>query len=203
MITREQLLAIMPRAGVRSALFLEPLNMAMAQFEILTPGREAAFLAQLGHESQDLTRLDENLNYSAERLCQVWPRRFPSLEAALPFAHKPIALAERVYGGRMGNGPQGSGDGYRYHGRGPIQVTGKDMYRDCGAALGLALIADPDKLIEPGPGARSAGWVWRFKGCNELADVEDFELITRRINGGRGGYDDRLARWGTAKDVLA
>jgi putative chitinase len=202
-ITRELLVAAMPGIGDRAEAWLEPLNAATAEFAIDTPARIAAFLAQVGHESTDLTRLEEKLGYSAGRMMAVWPGRFPRLEVALPYAHNPRALAEHVYGGRLGNAAEGSGDGYKYRGRGPLQLTGRDAYALCAKALALPLLDDPDQILEPAPGARSAGWVWQWKGLNPLADAGQMGQITRRINGGTMGIEDRLGRWERTKELLA
>ncbi len=185
-ISREQLLAVMPRIRGRVDLWLDPLNAAVAEFGVQHP---AEFLAQLAVESLELTRLEENLNYSAKRLMDVWPARFPTLEIATGYANSPAAIAEKVYGGRMGNDPEGSGDGWRYRGRGPIQTTGKENYTRCGAGLGLPLLHEPELLLEPGHGARSAAWYWSTKGCDEIAG--DINAVTRKINGGLHGLNER------------
>lgn len=193
MITREQLTTIMP-------LLREPacgswaaaLGAAMAEWRINTPEREAAFLAQVAHESGQLRTLQENLYYSAEGIRNTWPRRF-DLDTALAYAHLPARIGNRAYADRMGNGDEASGDGFRFRGRGPIQITGRELYTACGLALGMDLLAEPERLLETGPGARSAAWLWDRKGLNALADAGDLQAITRRINGGLNGYADRVA----------
>lgn len=187
-----------------AAVWFEPFAAAMAELGIdATAERTAAFLAQVGHESASLCTLQENLNYSAQRMCQVWPRRFPTLESAHFYEHSPERLANLVYASRNGNGAFESGDGWRYHGRGPIQITFADNYRRCGIALNLPLLEKPDLLLDPVNGARSAAWFWEDHGCNEKADAGDFEAITRAINGGLNGLDDRRARFDVAYPVLA
>ena len=186
MLTRDQLLAVMPRIRSNADLWLEPLNAAIGEFGVVHVG---PFLAQLAVESLELTRLEENLNYSARRLMEVWPKRFPTLEVAAGYANNPSALAEKVYGDRMGNGPEGSGDGYRYRGRGPIQTTGKDNYRAVAQGLGLPLLHEPERLLEPAVGARSAAFYWASKGCDDIA--HDIHAVTRRINGGLHGLNER------------
>jgi predicted chitinase len=143
-LTRAELEAVMPLAGRVPDAVVDALDAAMRRFEIDTPPRMAAFSAQLAHESGQLQRWAENLSYRWERLRQVFPKYFPSDEAARPFDRKPERIANRVYANRMGNGPESSGDGWRYRGRGPIQLTGRDNYRACGQGIGVNLAADPD-----------------------------------------------------------
>jgi putative chitinase len=179
-------------------------NEALYLFGIDAPARAAAFLAQVSHESGQLSRVRESLHYStAARLCAVWPSRFPTIESALPFAGQPEALGDKVYGGRMGNTQPG--DGLRYCGRGPIQVTGRAGYvaaRDGLRSLrfGLAGVPDfeavPHELESPRWGALSAGLFWHANGLSALADAGRFDDITCRINGVRkiadaNGAEDR------------
>jgi putative chitinase len=180
-----------------------PFLAAMAERHIDTPRRQAAFLAQVGHESSSLSRVEEGLNYTAQRLMQVWPKRFPDFDSAHYYEHSPERLANLVYASRMGNGAYESGDGFRYRGRGPIQITGADSYRRCGIALNLPLIEQPELLLQFGPGARSAAWFWEDRSLNALADADDFDAITRRINGGTEGASQRLARYEQALQVIA
>lgn len=185
--------------------WLTPLQDAMAESGITTPQRQAAFLAQCGHESGDFTRLVESLNYSVAGLLATFPTRVMPDQAAklgrsATQAANQMALGDLVYGGRMGNTK--SGDGFHYRARGAIGITGKDNYAACGAALGLDLVNAPELLqILPGA-ARSAAWFWRTHGCNQLADAGDFTAITRAINGGTIGLPDRLERWAVAKHAL-
>jgi putative chitinase len=162
------------------------------RFGINTARRVEYWLAQCAHESAGFKRLVESLNYSAERLVQVWPNRF-TIESAREIAHDQRRIGERVYGGRLGNGPEGSGDGFSYRGRGLIQITGRANYAACGVALSLNLTLFPELLENPSHAARSAAWFWSDRGCNELADAGDFEAVTRRINGATIGMADRLA----------
>ena len=207
-ITLAQLVGIMPR-NKQPAAWIDVLNEALTRFEINTTGRIAAFLAQVAHESAELNRLLENLNYSAQGLCGTWPKRFPSLEFAQQFERNPELIANHVYASRMGNGDGASGDGWRYRGRGVIQLTGRGNYRAVGSAIGLPLETNPDLLLAPGPAALAAGFFWRSRGLNELADDrsdddddEDFVSITVRINGGRAGLADRRRYWERAQAVL-
>ena len=192
----------MPLATKAPDSVLDALDAAMRRFEIDTPSRMAAFTAQLAHESGQLQRWTENLNYRWERLRQVFPKYFASDSEARAFDRKPERIANRVYGNRMGNGPEASGDGWRYRGRGPIQLTGRDNYRACGSAIGVDLVEDPDLLATPGPGCLAAAWFWARNGLNALADAGDFVTITRRINGGLNGLAERREFWEQAKEVF-
>lgn len=187
------------------------LHSAMARFGISgDKDVVAAFLAQIAVESAELNRLDENLNYSAERLMAVWPKRFPTLAVANQYARKPHALADFVYANRLGNGSVESGDGYRYRGRGLKQITGKDNYRRCGIALGVDLLANPDYLLTKKGAADSAAWFWsQDKRLSQLAvdlpdddDEEDFKTITKIINGGTTGLEQRRVYWRRARQAL-
>lgn len=185
---------------------------AMSDFAIVTPGRQAAFLAQLGHESADLTRLAESLNYSPTGLKATFPSRV-SVEQAAQLGRRPgesvvpedrqKRIAELVYGNRPELGNVEAGDGWRFRGRGAFQLTGRANYRRAGKALGLPLEDQPEMLQSLPAAVRSAAWFWADHGLNELADAGQFETITRRINGGLNGQDDRLARWRKACKVLA
>lgn len=180
--------------------WVDALNPAFQKYEIETPDRMASFLAQTGYESGQYNRLEENLNYTtAARLTRVWPRRFPDEASAMPYVNNPQKLANMVYANRMGNGDAQSDDGYRFRGRGIIQLTGRSNYDSAGEAMGVDLIAAPELLAEPKWAALSAGWFWQSRGLNELADdrthdndLEDFSRITRRINGGVAGLKDRF-----------
>lgn len=165
---------------------------ACVRFDIDTPARQTAFLANCAHESARFTQLVENLDYSAARLLQVFGRYFSATEA-IEFAHDPIRIAERVYGGRMGNGPEGVGDGWMYRGRGLLGLTGLYMYRRCGSGLGVDLVHMPYLLEQPHYAAVSAAWYWADNGLNQLADNGKWEAIVLRINGGLNGMEDRTA----------
>jgi putative chitinase len=184
------------------AKWLEPLNEVFAKYDISTPIRQASFIGQCAHESNNFKTLEENLNYKPESLMRVWPSRFPDLPTAMKYAHNPEAIANKVYGGRMGNGVEETGDGWKYHGRGLIQLTGKENYAHCGDAIGINLLSSPGLLADPKYAAMSAGWFWHKKGLNALADASDFETMTKRINGGLIGLDDRKAKIGKALSVL-
>jgi putative chitinase len=148
------------------------------------------FLAQLGHESSGLTSKDENLNYSAAGLMKTWPSRFPTLEFAKKYERDPQKIANFVYGGRMGN--VNPGDGYRYRGRGYIQLTGRETYREIGRIAGLDLENNPELASKPEHAVRIACAFWSWKRVNPSCDAGDFTEVTRKINGGTNGLPDRL-----------
>jgi len=185
------------------------LNDAMNKMEINNNVRIAAFLAQVALESSQLRRLVEDLNYSAARLMQVWPKRFPTAEKAALYEHNPEKLANYVYANILGNGDEGSGDGWTYRGRGLIQVTGRGNYRSVGAGLDLPLETEPELLQQPPVAALSAAYFWKSRGLNELADKsrgnddEAFTRISTIVNGGTTNLPERMAFWETAKKVLA
>jgi putative chitinase len=156
------------------------------------PYRAEFFLAQLGHESAGLAILEERLNYRPERLLAVFPKYFKTYAEAKACAADPSKLANRVYGNRMGNGPELSGDGFRYRGRGYIQLTGRDGYRAVGRIAGIDLENKPELVTDPAHALRCACAFWEWKGLHAAADKGDFKSVTRRINGGLNGYQDRL-----------
>lgn len=186
----DQFLDIIPNADDNWFLALMDQKL-LDKWEINTNLRIAGFLGQVAHESQGFTRFEENLNYSAQEMMRTWPREFPTIDKTVGYVNNPQALAYRVYGGRMGNTQ--SGDGWGFHGRGPIQITGRYEYGVCGAAIGVDLLAEPALLCKTGPGASSAGWFWYSRGCNHLADAADWTGVTYRINGGHEGLDARIA----------
>ncbi|CAB3790089.1 glycoside hydrolase family 19 protein [Pararobbsia alpina] len=176
------------------------LNPALQKYSINSVDRVASFLAQTGYESGQYNQLEENLQYStAARLVKVWPKRFPNVDVASAYVNNPEKLADLVYADRMGNGNAQSGDGYRYRGRGLIQLTGRSNYSAAANAIGIDLTNKPDLLLQPQAAAMSAAWFWQTRGLNELADdrtddndLTDFTEITRRINGGTMGVMDRF-----------
>lgn len=197
MVTAEQLAEL--KIG---AEWLEPLNETLQRFALNTPVQIAAFIGQCAHESANFKTLEENLNYSAQALTRVWPTRFPTLEAAQPYHRNPEKIANRVYANRMGNGDEASGDGWLYRGRGVIQLTGKDNYTLCGDALQMDFIHSPDFLLAPRYAVLSAGWFWNRNNLNRWADTQDWTGLTRRINGGTIGLDDRIKHINHALEVL-
>jgi putative chitinase len=178
----------------------QALNPALDQFAINTKARLCSFLAQTGYESAQYNRLSESLYYkTALRLMAVWPKRFPTQDSAAPYVANEEKLANFVYANRLGNGDVDSGDGFRFRGRGIIQITGRSNYTDAGTALGVDLSSDPDLLLDKNTAAMAAAWFWSSRGLNALADdmtddndLEDFTEITKRINGGTVGIQDRL-----------
>jgi putative chitinase len=186
--------------GIDAAKWYTPLIDMFARYNINTIQRQASFIGQCQHESENFTKLEEGLNYSATRLMAVWPSRFPSLDVANQYANNPEKLANKVYAGRMGNTQDG--DGWAYHGRGLIQLTGRDNYKNCGAAVGMDLINHPELLMQPNGASLSAGWFWNKHGLNDLADARDYETMTKRINGGTLGLDDRIAKINKALEIL-
>ncbi|MQT93966.1 glycoside hydrolase family 19 protein [Pseudomonas helleri] len=220
-ITVQQLLKILPNAGQVAGVFVPVLNTAMNRYQIVSQKRIAAFIAQVGHESGQLTRLMENLNYSADGLANTWPNRYAEPDGkggylkvlvkdrqrnkpnalGLSLAGKPEQIANNVYAGRMGS--TAPGDGWKYRGRGLIQLTGKTNYLLCGEALGLDLLTQPDLLEKPQHACMAAAWFWSSNGLNSLADKGDIETITRRVNGGLTGLADRQAIYDRALKVLA
>ena len=175
-ITTQQLLQILPNAGAKAGVFAPVLNTAMGRFQIVGPKRVAAFIAQIGHESGQLRYVRE-----------IW--------GPTP--------AQARYEGRADLGNAVAGDGFKYRGRGLIQITGRANYAACGEALGLDLIKNPELLEQPRYACLSAAWFWATKGLSSLADAGKFETITRRINGGVNGLADRQQLWGKAEKVLA
>lgn len=182
------------------AKWLKPLNDTFTKYDISTPKRQAAFIGQCGHESNNFKVLEENLHYSASALMRTWPSRFPDMDTAEKYANNPKKIASKVYAGRMGNLTEE--DAATYTGRGLIQLTGRENYEHCGSSLGVDLIGDPDRLLDPEYAALSAGWFWNKKGLNSLADIGDVVTLTKRINGGTIGLDDRVMRTNRALAVL-
>jgi putative chitinase len=197
-LTDAQFKALFPKADEELLPFL---NRTMVRYRIDTAVRMAAFLAQVGHESAGLTRFEENLNYSAEALKRVWPARFQGVDANA-YARKPEKIANFVYADRLGNGGEATGDGWRYRGRGLIQITGKANYASMGKALSADFVGHPDLVLTPEYSCLTAGEYWGRNGLNNFADVGDFRGLTKRINGALTGVDDRLQRWEAAKRVL-
>ena len=195
-MTNEQLKAL----GIEEKWF-EPLQETFEKYQINTPKRQACFIGQCMHESGGFKFLRENLNYSAKALMNTWPSRFPDMDTAEKYERQPEKIANKVYSGRMGNTEDG--DGAKYIGRGLIQLTGKDNYRAFGEAIGEDLVANPQLVEEPRYAAFSAGWFWNKRGLNALADAMDITTLTIRINGGKIGIDDRIAKINKALDILA
>lgn len=203
-VSLSQLKAIMPNSSEENrARFLEPLNKAMAEFRINTPLRISAFLAQLAHESSHLSRIVESTYYKdPARLLALFPRDFKDVSDASEYVKSPEKCANRIYANQNGNGGESSGDGWKYRGRGLIQLTGRANYAECGKALGLEFVGNPELLEQPESACRSAAWFWSVHGCNDLADVGMFGAITKKINGGYNGAKERLAVYAAAKKAI-
>jgi putative chitinase len=180
--------------------WLGPLEETFAKYDISTPQRQAAFIGQCAHESNNFKVLQENLNYSAEGLMKTWPSRFSTKEIADQYARNPAKIAGKVYNGRLGNTSEEEAS--KYLGRGLIQLTGKENYERCGLAIGVDLLSNPDLLLDPRYATLSAGWFWNRKGLNEVSDANDIETMTKRINGGLIGLDDRKAKITKARSIL-
>lgn len=222
-LTEEKLRAVYPLSTAENrAKYLEPLNFAFVRYAIDTPARVRAFLAVIGHETAQLRVVMENLNYSADGLRKVFGKYFPTTEMANRYARKPEKIANRVYAGRMGNGPESSGDGWKYRGRGLIQLTGKDNYTKAtnsmyGLPMGVDFVTDPDLLATPEYATQSAAWFWcTVKNpitANEAADAlaiaqneeveyAAFKKIVRIVNGGTNGLSERWELYKSAKKVI-
>jgi putative chitinase len=199
-------------AGIIKSLFpqykhpedlAECLTEQFEKYEINTANRAAGFLAQCGHESAGFTVLKENLNYSADGLNKIFKKYFPTVADATPYARNPEKIANKVYANRMGNGPESSGDGYKFRGRGAIQLTGHDNYTQFAKSVGLTVdeaVADLETL----DGAiESACWFWKKNGLNAICDKDDIVTMTKRINGGTIGLDDRKKHYDHAKHLLS
>jgi len=186
--------------GIDAAKWYTPLIDMFARYNINTTQRQASFIGQCQHESNNFRTLEENLHYSADGLMRTWPSRFPSADVAQQYANNPEKIANKVYAGRMGNTEEG--DGWKYHGRGVIQLTGRENYERCGTAISADLINQPQLLVEPYYAVLSAGWFWNKLGLNDLADAQEYGQMTRRINGGTLGLDDRIAKIQKAKEIL-
>lgn len=204
MISLEDLKELFPKG--REAIleaFAKQSKAVFAEFDISDkPNRLHFFLAQVAHESGGLTVIEENLKYSAKRMTEIWPSRFPTLASAEPFANNPEALANKVYANRMGNGTAESGDGWRYRGRGYIQITGRDGYRAIGDAIGVDLEKDPDRAAAPEHALRVACGFWKWKKVNAACDDGDFVKVTKLVNGGTTGQADREAWLAKVRKVL-
>ncbi|MBQ4839338.1 MULTISPECIES: glycoside hydrolase family 19 protein [Pseudoalteromonas] len=203
-ITHDQLVGIVPNAKAEDIeKYIEALNEVLPQFEVNTPLRAAHFIAQIAHESGSFRYESENLNYSDKALQAIFGKYFPTEEEAQAYARKPEKIANRVYANRMGNGNEASGDGWKYRGRGLIQLTGKDNYHRCGDALAIDLVNDPELVVaDPSLTVKTACYYWDSRKLNQYADQDDLLIITKRINGGTHGLDDRAAFLNRAKQFL-
>jgi putative chitinase len=193
--------AHLSRLHINPAL-AEPINATFARFGINTPRQQAAFLGQCGHECGNFRIFEENLNYKAATLMKLWPKRFPTLEIANQYAGQPKRIANKVYADRMGNRDEASGDGYRFRGRGAIQLTGHSGYYHAGQALGVDFVMQPDLVATPLYALMTAGWFWSTHNCNNLAEEANWLGLTKKINGGTIGLEDRVAHTTLALNVF-
>lgn len=185
------------------AFYIKSLKKYLPIYGINNKKRIAHFMAQIAHESGNFKYREENLNYSSIALIKVFGKYFSSIKEADKFAYDPVRIANRVYSNRIGNGDESSGDGYRYRGRGLIQLTGKFNYITCGSSIGVDLVGDPDKArSDADTMVQVACWFWKSRELNKLADIDDINSITRKINGGLNGIEHRKKLLKNAKDVL-
>jgi putative chitinase len=182
--------------------WIEAFDQLLPDYEINTPKRVAAFIAQCAHESGNFRFLKENLNYKAESLMKTFPKYFSDRDTANAYAKQPIKIANRVYANRMGNGDEASGDGYRYCGRGLIQLTGKTNYDWFAASLEISATEASEYLETFEGAAQSACWFWESNNLNVEADAGDIKKMTKKINGGYIGLDDRIKHYEHALHIL-
>lgn len=181
----------------------DALNATFNKFNLSTIQQQASFIGQCSHECGNFKVLQENLNYKAEALMRLWKARFPTLEIANQYAKNPKKIANKVYGGRMGNRDENSGDGYRFRGRGCIQLTGHANYYHAGQACNMDFVMEPDLVATPMYAAMTAGWFWNTHKLNQYADTGNYVAMTKKINGGTIGLDDRIKHINQALDVLS
>jgi putative chitinase len=219
-LTTEQLQVCTGASKSNAELFLPYIKEVCKSFGINTPKRLAAFLSQVGHESAGFSQLEENLNYSAEGLANVWPKRYakrlqngvyaknkvgrylPST-LALKIARRPVLIANNCYANRMGNSDEASGEGWKFRGRGLKQLTGKSNYARLTLETGIDFISNPDLLLQPAYGVISACWFWKVNNLEYFADKEDIEGLTEKINGGLIGIQQRKALYSKAIEILS
>lgn len=189
-LTPEAFRAVFPGA---KSFWVDTINDHIDAFAVNTPDRLCAFVSQCGHESGGFTVFTENLNYSASSLVRVFKKYFPDMATAGRYARKPELIANRVYANRMGNGNEASGDGWKYRGRGLIQLTGKANYKSFSSAVSVpSVMDDPDTVAEPDLAVLSALWFWDTRKLNAPADAQNIKRVTTLINGGLNGYEDRV-----------
>jgi putative chitinase len=179
------------------------LNEFLQKYNINTINRIAGFVAQTAHESLDYTILEENLNYSWQALRRTWPRHFPTDDIAKQYHRRPQAIANRAYANRMSNGSEESGDGWRFRGRGIIQLTGRQNYTNFGRSIGLTAEEVADYLTSKRGSLESACWFWNVNNINRFCDTNDIVGMTRAINGGTIGLNDRTVKYSKFREILA
>lgn len=200
-ITHEQMQQLIP-GNQYAAQWCDALNKILPDYDINTPNRVAGFVAQCAHESAGFTALVENLNYRKESLQRVFGKYFTNDAIAEQYAHKPEMIANRVYANRMGNGNEASGDGFRYCGRGLIQLTGHDNYQSFADSVEMDISAVPEFLATFEGAVQSACWFWETNNLNQYADSNDITTMTKRINGGTIGLEDRMKHYEHALKVF-
>ena len=200
-LTKQQLKELLPKNP-----YIDHWHRALSQllpdYEINTPQRIAAFIAQCAHESGNFVFLTENLNYKAESLTKIFGKYFKDIATAKAYEKKPEKIANRIYANRMGNGDEASGDGWRYRGRGLIQLTGKTNYTWFAASLEISAEEAAEYTQTFEGAAQSACWFWETNKLNKEADAGDIKTMTRKINGGFIGLDDRIKHYNHALHVL-
>jgi len=184
------------------AEWVNPLNETFDRFKIDTLEEQACFIGQFSYESNHFKSLEENLNYRPETLMQLWHNRFPTMEEAMKYAHQPEKIANHIYQLRMGNRDEASGDGWRFRGSAICQLTGHDNFYHAGVALGIDLVRNPDLARTPKWAAPIGGWFWSTHGCNRLADAKDYNGLTKVINGGLFGAEQRVSVMHQTEQVL-
>lgn len=194
---------IMPNKNNGIHKYSTAMSQAFKEFEINSVNRIAGFLAQTGHESGQFSRIEENLNYSADRLKVVFPKYFPTDGLAHAYEYNKKAIANRVYGNRMGNGPESSGDGWKYRGRGLIQLTGKDNYTACSRDMAFDIVEDPDLVLVPEIAVLASIWFWNHRKINQACDDDNIERMTKLVQGGRLGLEERKNYYEKFKEILA
>lgn len=203
MITVEQLQKICtstPKTTLQK--FVKPLNTTLKKYNIDTTNRKAAFIAQVAHESGGFVFTIENLNYSAEALLRVFPRHFQNASVARAYARNPEKIANRAYANRMGNGPESSGDGFKFCGRGLIQLTGKSNYEAFAKDFKMTLDEAIKYLETPDGATMSAGWFWDNRDLNRFADTDEIVLISKKVNGGVNGLQERVKYYNLGKTLF-
>ena len=200
-LKREQLQQLLPNNPYVNDWY-EALAQLLPDYDINTPKRIAAFIAQCAHESANFRILKENLNYRAESLVRVWPRHFPNLEIARQYAHQQEKIANRAYANRMGNGNEASGDGWRFCGRGLIQLTGRNNYEAFAESIETPVEEIPEYLMTFEGATQSACWFWETNNLNTWADKGDMVMLTKKINGGDIGLQDRIKHYNHALHVM-
>jgi len=192
MITEKNFKTLIPDVNWRYASKYVPLfEVVLPKYTINTPIRKVHFLAQIAHESGGFKYVSENLNYSAKALYGVFRKYFPTIDAAQSYARQPEKIANKVYANRMGNGTETSGDGWKYRGRGLIQLTGKSNYQALSKATQKDFISNPELMTNPEWALTSACWYWQKRNINRYADTDDIHMVTKRINGGYNGLQNR------------